>query len=267
MGVSDVLLVGTSGFSYKDWVGSFYPEGTAAADMFGFYQENFDTVEIDYTYYSFPSPRTMASMAARAKDGFLFSVRTHKSITHDRAASTEDVRKAASDFRAALAPMYDSGKLACVLIQYPWSFRINPENVDRMLIAAERFGGLKVAVEFRNDSWANERMMKLLCDNRLALCCVDEPKLPGLFPPLAASTADFSYFRFHGRNSRDWWGSKPGSDRYDYEYTEDELDEWVPGIKKVAGEVGDSYIYMNNCHMGKAARNAKQLRRKLTEDA
>jgi len=168
-----VLLVGTSGFSYKDWVGSFYPEGTAAADMFGFYQENFDTVEIDYTYYSFPSSRTMASMAARAKDGFLFSVRTHKSITHDRAASTEDVRKAASDFRAALAPMYDSGKLACVLIQYPWSFRMNPENVDRMLIAAERFGGLKVAVEFRNDSWANERMMKLLCDNRLALCCVE----------------------------------------------------------------------------------------------
>lgn len=261
------MLVGTSGFSYKDWVGSFYPEGTSATDMFVFYQDNFDTVEIDYTYYTFPSLRTMASLAERAKDGFLFSVRTHKSITHDKSASSEDVRNAAVGFKAALAPMYDSGKLACVLIQYPWSFRMSPENIERMLTATGSFEELKVAVEFRNDSWANERMLKVLRDNGLALCCVDEPRLPGLFPPLTASTTDFSYFRFHGRNSHDWWGSKPGRDRYDYEYTDDELDEWVPGIRKVAGEVGDSYIYMNNCHMGKAARNARQLRRKLMEDA
>lgn len=258
-----MLLVGTSGFSYKDWIGSFYPEGTAQSGMFDFYREQFDTVEIDYTYYSFPTARTMGSLAGKAQDGFVFSVRTHKSMTHEKGLDMESVSMASARFREALRPLEDAGRMGCVLIQYPWSFRMSASNADRLLKTADSFRGMRVAIEFRNDSWANDNMIKLLKDNGLALCCVDEPRLPGLFPPLTAASADFSYFRFHGRNSGSWWRQAPGKDRYDYDYSDDELDEWIPGITKVMGEVTTTYIYMNNCHMGKAAKNARKLREKL----
>lgn len=262
-GVFSVLLVGTSGFSYRDWIGPFYPEGTVQSVMFEIYQQHFNTVEIDYTYYAFPSARTMASLSGKAHEGFTFSVRTHRSMTHEKGLEMEAVSSAAARFREALRPLQDSDKMGCVLLQYPWSFRMSASNVNKMLRTAEAFKDMQVAVEFRNDSWANEEMVRLLRDNGLALCCVDEPRLPGLFPPLAVACADFSYFRFHGRNSGSWWKQAPGKDRYDYDYRDEELEEWIPGITKVMGEVTTTYIYMNNCHMGKAAKNAKKLREKL----
>lgn len=262
-----MLHIGTSGFSYKDWVGPFYPSGTKLPDMLRFYQTEFSTVELDYTYYTMPRSGTLNKLADAVGDDFTFSIRTHKSITHDKGLSMMDVLNVSKEFSDSLIPLVDKGKFGSLLIQYPWSFRMNQENADRLLRTAEVFKGIRTAVEFRNDSWANEKMISLLESNGLALCCVDEPRLPGLFPPLPVATADFSYFRFHGRNKRDWWNARPCGDRYDYDYGDDELDEWVPGIHKVMSSAKDSYIYLNNCHMGNAARNAKALKKKLLSNA
>jgi uncharacterized protein YecE (DUF72 family) len=262
-----MLYLGTSGFSYKDWVGPFYPVGTPLSSMLEFYQEEFSTVELDYTYYAMPAARTMDSFAVRSKPGFIFSVRSHKSITHDKGVSSADILRSSQLFCDALTPLVEAGKLGCVLLQYPWSFRMDSASIDRMLLTASAFSHLKVAVEFRNDSWANDAMLQLLKTNGLALCCVDEPRLPGLFPPLTAVTAGFSYIRFHGRNGKDWWQAKPGGDRYNYDYGDNELEEWVPGIHKLMSNAKDTYIYLNNCHMGNAARNARKLKTKLSANA
>lgn len=261
------MRIGTSGFSYKDWVGPFYPEGTKQQDMFSLYCLEFDTAELDYTYYAFPTSRTLASLATRSPEDFVFSIRTHKSITHEPKASDTEAEKAARDFKNALGPLVESGKMGAVLIQYPWSFRMNSNNAQRMLKVAHAFDGMKTAIEFRNDSWANEEALALLRRNGLALCCVDEPRLNGLFPPIAVATSDIAYVRFHGRNTQDWWQARPGSDRYDYEYSDSELDEWIPGIHRIMSSVSETYIYMNNCHMGKAARSARALKKKLMKDA
>lgn len=262
-----MIYVGTSGFSYKDWVGPFYPPGTPSDGMLDIYSGEFSTVELDYTYYAMPSPKSMAGFVQRTQAGFMFSVRTHKSITHDYVITGEEAATNARKFADALLPLIDAGRLGAVLVQFPWSFRMSSKNLMRLEQIALSFTGMRTAVEFRNDSWANQSALDALRELGLALCCVDEPRIPGLFPPLVAVTADFTYLRFHGRNARDWWSHGPGKDRYDYEYGEDELDEWIPGIHKLEKASEDTYIYMNNCHMGKAARNARALKRKLMGDA
>jgi uncharacterized protein YecE (DUF72 family) len=258
-----VIRLGTSGFSYRDWVGPFYPHGMKARDMFEYYQQHFDTVELDYTYYAMPTAKGLGSLGNRTTEGFSFSVRTHKAMTHDQNAAKQEIISASLAFAASLSPLVEMGKLGSVLLQYPWSYRMNAGNISKMLFTAECFSGLRLTVEFRNDSWANEHTLSVLKSYGLGFCCVDEPRLPGLFPPILANTADFGYLRFHGRNAKNWWNSKPGLDRYDYDYPDDELDEWIPGIHKIALMVKDTYIYMNNCHMGKAAKNARRLKDKL----
>lgn len=262
-----MLHIGTSGFSYKDWVGTYYPQGTVTEAMLGIYAAEFGTVELDYTYYAMPNSKSMAGFVQRTPAGFAFSVRTHKSITHDKALPDEDAAHNAKLFADALLPLSESGRLGAVLVQFPWSFRMNPVNKARIQRIVSCFPGMRVAVEFRNDSWANQEVLGFLGGLGAALCCVDEPRIPGLFPPIVAVTAGFSYLRFHGRNARDWWSKAPGKDRYDYEYSDSELDEWIPGIHKLEKSAKDTYIYMNNCHMGKAARNARTLKRKLMGDA
>lgn len=262
-----MLHIGTSGFSYKDWVGTFYPPGTAAEGMLGFYSSEFNTVELDYTYYAMPTQKSMAGFVERTPCGFTFSVRTHKSITHDRSITDEEASRNALKFAEALIPLAEARRLGSVLVQLPWSFKMTAQNMARLEMIVANFSGMRVAVEFRNDSWANQAALDSLRRLGAALCCVDEPRIPGLFPPLVAVTADFSYLRFHGRNACDWWSQAPGKDRYDYEYSEDELEEWIPGIHKLEIAASDTYIYMNNCHMGKAARNARALKRKLMGNA
>ena len=262
-----MLHIGTSGFSYRDWVGPFYPYGTPTGGMLGIYAAEFDTVELDYTYYAMPNPKSMAGFVQRTPEGFTFSVRTHKSITHDKYLTDEEASLNARRFAEALLPLAEAGRLGAILVQFPWSFKMNPSSLVRLERIVRSLRGMRVAVEFRNDSWADQAALSQLSGLGAALCCVDEPRIPGLFPPLVAVTADFSYLRFHGRNARDWWSQSPGKDRYDYDYKDGELEEWIPGIHKLEKAAKDTYIYMNNCHMGKAARNARALKKKLISDA
>ena len=262
-----MLRIGTSGFSYKDWVGAYYPTGTRTDVMLELYSGEFSTVELDYTYYAMPNPKSMAGFVQRTPAGFTFSVRTHKSITHDKSLTDEEASKNAQRVADALLPLTEAGRLGAVLVQFPWSFRMTPSNLARLESIVSSFSGMRTAVEFRNDTWANAEALSALRGLQAALCCVDEPRIVGLFPPLVAVTADFSYLRFHGRNARNWWSQAPGMDRYDYDYSDGELDEWIPGIHKLEKATKETYIYMNNCHMGKAARNARALKRKLMGDA
>ncbi len=249
------IRIGTSGYSYKGWVGPFYPPGLPTQMMLPFYERQFDTVEINYTYYRMPTERSMAGMVEKTGDRFSFFIKAHQSATHERDLS------GTQEFLGALRPMREAGKLAGVLFQFPQSFRNAAENRAYLNAVARQFAGLTLAVEFRDRSWASEAVYGFLESNNLNLVAVDEPQISTLFPPLGRATGDVGYLRLHSRDGSKWYGA--GGERYDYDYSAAELREWLPRLKEIARRASRLYIYFNNCYRGQAARNARAFEKIL----
>src|SRR4051794_2878352 len=120
-----MIRIGTSGYSYKDWIGEYYPQGTKDNEMLSYYARDFSTTEINFTYYRLPNPFTLKAMADKVPDGFVFSVKASKELTHER----EDVAPF-QQFVAALQPMIEQNKFGTVLAQFPNSFKPSDENRD-----------------------------------------------------------------------------------------------------------------------------------------
>lgn len=260
-----MIQVGTCGFSYKDWVGPFYPEGTPDRAMLEYYATRYDLLELDYTYYSMPVRRTIAGMCERTPEAFTFCVKAHKSMTHEISDDPAQVSAIFARFIDAVRPMADVGKLGCILVQFPWSFRPSNPNAAYIAGLGRLLPDMPVTVEFRNTEWVQERTFDLLRRSRLGFCCVDEPRLSGLFPPLAVATSPLAYLRFHGRNAAKWWKHEQAWERYNYLYSRDELEEWVPRIRALAGQAERTMVLFNNCHVGQAATNADMLAQMLLE--
>jgi uncharacterized protein YecE (DUF72 family) len=260
-----MILVGTSGFSYKDWVGVLYPENTKSAEMLRFYARIFPSVELNFTYYRMPSTRTIEGLVRKVPDDFEFCVKANKAMTHEIDADEDlsPLRETFSGFMEALKPMTDRGVLGCVLAQFPWSFKKTRSNTRYVLEFKSLLPDIPIVVEFRNAEWITPETFDLLRLHNLAFCVVDEPRLPGLVPPIAETTSDLGYVRFHGRNAKKWWKHSHPGERYDYLYSESELREWIPKIQKVADETKKTYVFFNNCHRGQAADNARMLRAML----
>ncbi len=259
-----MLYVGTSGFSYPDWREVFYPQGMKPGDFLSFYSEHFDCVELNFTYYRQPAPHSIKAMASHVPPGFKFTAKAHKTMTH-QIPDGPTAAKEFEIFRQGMAPMVDAGKLGCVLFQFPWSFRPTKENTEYVLSLPEKLGYADIVVEFRNSFWAKDEVYASLKKRKMGFCCVDEPELKGLFPKISLVTSTLAYLRFHGRNAAKWFNHKKPWERYDYLYSEDELDEWVPKIQRMAKTSEDTYVFFNNCHQGQAAINARQLQMLLIE--
>lgn len=257
------IHVGTSGFSYQDWRGFFYPEGLPDRDMLPYYAQQFDTVEVNSTYYRLPGPETFSRMLKKVPAHFRFAVKAYREMTHEiggRAAGTPGTGAGTEDvfarFVDALAPLASASQLACTLVQFPWSFRNGPENRDYVAKLRDRMQGLPTVVEFRNRDWVADATFDLLRSCGLGYCCVDEPRMKGLMPPLAVATSSVGYVRFHGRNAQKWWSHEEAWERYDYLYSEAELQEWVPRVCDLARETQETYVFFNNHYQGKAGKNA-----------
>jgi uncharacterized protein YecE (DUF72 family) len=256
-----MIRIGTSGYSYEDWIGPFYPEGIAKGDMLLYYAREFDTTEVNSTYYRLPTPQMLAAMARKVPAGFLFTIKASQELTHVR----EEPEEAFRQFREALRPLQEAGKFGCVLAQFPWSFRPTDENRDYLAVLREQLVDLPVVIEFRNAGWVSDATFDLLRRLNLGYCCVDEPRLKGLIPPIARATAAVAYVRFHGRNAAKWWQHEQAWERYNYTYSDDELREWVPKVKDLAGAAETVYVLANNHFQGQAVTTAKQLRMLLGE--
>lgn len=246
------ILVGTSGFSYDDWKGFFYPDRIAKGDMLQFYAGKFSVVEVNSSFYAIPAPSTFARMAEKTPDSFEFAVKAPKDLTHLPEVDPEVYKR----FIGSIQPLVESGKLGCILAQYPWSFKKTEDNADRIRRLRDEFGELPVVVEFRNIGWLGKYTFELLKQNRLGFCCVDEPHLKGLMPGVVAATSSVGYVRFHGRNEEKWWQHEEAWQRYDYLYSTDELKEWVPKVRDLSSDTRKTYLFFNNHYQGKAARNA-----------
>ena len=257
-----MLFIGTSGYSYEDWLGEFYPKELPKKEMLPYYSQYFNSVEINFTYYKIPNRFTLFNMAKKVEDDFSFSIKASGLLTHERTENQRDF----ADFIEAIKPLIEVGKLACVLAQFPWSFRPSRENFDYLKMFRDKFMDIPLVYEFRNSQWISDETFKFLKDNDIGFCCVDEPDLKGLLPPVSAATSDITYIRFHGRNKDNWWKHVQAYERYDYLYSKQELSEWVPKIRELEASSKKTFIYFNNHFKAKAVNSAQMLINLLTPE-
>jgi uncharacterized protein YecE (DUF72 family) len=262
------IRIGTSGFSFEDWVGTVYPIGLNKKDWLTFYERelNFRALEVNYTYYTLPSEKTLESMSRKTSEDFDFIIKAHRSMTHElwadnRRSEMLDNTDSFNRFKDALSPLIDGSKLACVLAQFPYFFYRNRDNEDYLEKFKERMGDIPTVIEFRNRAWHGDSVLDILKRNDLGYCIVDEPKIRGLMPYHPVATSDIAYFRFHGRNNN--WYNAPIEVRYDYLYSEGDLKEFISDILSLAEKVPKTMVFFNNCHAGQAAKNAIELARML----
>ena len=274
--------------------GVFYPRGAdSAEERLAFYAATFPIVEIDATYYALPSAKVAAAWVDRTPPDFVFDAKAHALMTGQptetkrlpkemRAALPEELaakpRLYARDlpaelrdevwrlYLAGMEPLRAAGQLGSVLLQFPKWFFPTSESRDLILDARGRLGEINSAVEFRSETWFNDknrdRTLAFLADNAIPLVLVDGPQgLRSSIPALAAVTSpELAIVRFHGRRVETWEASGiPVVERFRYLYSEEELAEWVPRIREAAEEAREMHILMNNCYANYGSTNAREL--------
>ena len=257
------LRVGTSGYSYAEWVDAgFYPPGVKSGSMLPLYARDFAVTELNYTWYQMPKARAVDRMCRLAPAGFRFTAKLTRTLTHE--IDPGGWRQDAARYRDGIAPLTQTGQLSAVLLQFPPTFRRIPKNRIYLGALLDALAGLPVAVEFRHASWATDRVFDELARRRATLVAVDEPALPGLFPRLDVVTnPDLFYIRFHGRNTGGWRSGNMQK-QFDYDYSETELREWTNGpITTMAGQARAGVMFFNNHVRAQAPRNARMLVRIL----
>jgi uncharacterized protein YecE (DUF72 family) len=282
------LRIGCSGWQYDDWVGPFYEAGRRErrSEWLEFYGRFFNFVEVDSSYYSVPGRQTVEAWMAKGRriGDFELSLKMHQEVTHARLVAHDAagaVAKAREFEQNILAPLDDKKLLGAVLLQLsPYFVRVDERLRSAMPALKDFLGGLdtaryRYAVEFRHRSWLDLEKREIhpdaldvLRDRRVAVCVLDSPG----FPATKAQTADHAYVRFHGRNYDLWYArEKPEGDtrlnRYDYLYTEEELEPWVDTVEDIEERCREVRIAFNNHGHAKAVRNALMFRRMLGVDA
>ena len=274
--------------------GHFYPSWAHSAEArLHYYSSQFPIVEVDSTYYGLPEQRTSGLWVERTPDNFIFDIKAFRLFTQHptspavlpkdiREALTADLKSKKSlyyhdlpaeltaelwkRFEEALLPLDSAGKLGVVLFQFPPWFYPGNEQRDYISACQEKLPQYRLAIEFRHNSWVNEknyqRTFSFLKDNKLSYVCVDEPQgFKNSVPPVGEATSEIGVVRFHGRKTELWEkGSTEASGRFDYLYSEDELQEWEPKIKTLADNTRQLHVLFNNCYDDKAVRNARQIR-------
>lgn len=256
-----MIRIGTSGFSYNDWIGPVYPEGLPQRDQLIFYAREFSTVEINVTYYRIPALSTVVGWVRKTPDDFLFAVKAYQGLTHVR--EEPDF----APFVAAVQPLVESGKLGCVLAQFPYSFHPTDENREYLKRLRTGLGELPGVVEFRNSGWLQDETFDLLRELQLGYCCVDEPRFKGLMPPIAVATGPVAYVRFHGRNYAKWYQHEEAWQRYDYTYSMEELREWAPKLRQLEADAPVLLVYFNNHYRGQSVKGVRDLGQLLLAEA
>lgn len=251
-----MIHIGTSGFQYDDWVGTYYPDGLPKEQWLAFYAQEFHTLEINFTYYRMPTARGLAGMARKVPDDFLFAVKATKEMTHARGRDDAIFQQ----FRDALTPLREQNKLGPILAQFPNSFRATQEGYAYLEYLREQLTGEQVVVEFRHKEWLDQERgpstFELLQKLGLGFCCVDEP----FFPRVVEVTSKTAYVRFHGRNYKKWWKHEHAWERYDYTYSPEELQEWAPKIEQMDALAENTFIFSNNHYRAQGIDTARQMK-------
>ncbi|MBI2932127.1 MAG: DUF72 domain-containing protein [Planctomycetes bacterium] len=256
------LLIGPAGWSYDDWKGIVYPNPAPRGwDPLVTIAQHFDCVELNNTFYRPPTARMSETWARKTPDDFIFTAKLWEKFTHDKQGFTQDDVRL---FRTGLEPLAASGKLAALLMQFPWFFQDAPSSRDRIRKIADAFQGrAPLVIELRHRSWLDA--LDFLREHRLSFCNIDQPQSAGAITGTDAVTGPLGYVRFHGRNAKAWFSKDAGRDeKYDYLYSIDELKGWA---NKIAAMKADRvFVILNNHFRGKGVVNALQLKRLLGQE-
>lgn len=278
------ILIGTSGYDYPEWKGVFYPADLKRKDFLPYYASQFNALELNNTFYNMPTADRLLSFWDRSQGQLQFSVKANRLLTHEVGV---DWSQDAAQFIQAVSPLAQKGNLCAVLFQFPQSFHYTPENRVYLSKLIEFFGSLPVVIEFRHIEWIKPSVLEGLESRGAGLCYCDMPELKYLpniatkggpstssgtpcngvipepleGPPLPSGS--LFYLRLHGRNSDAWYAannSPNGSFRYTYDYTDDELSQFVPVIQSAVITGKKPVVFFNNHPNGSGARNAVKLK-------
>jgi uncharacterized protein YecE (DUF72 family) len=158
--------------------------------------------------------------------------------------------------------MLEAGRLEAVLFQFPHSFHYTKDNRIYLNSLLKFFKGVPLAVEFRTADWCTAKVFDGMRNLEIPLVSLDLPELPKLPPTMDIVTAPLAYIRLHGRNKEAWWGKNDHA-RYDYLYTDSEIEVWAARIKRIIGQARRVMVYFNNHTFGKAVRNAQKMEKML----
>jgi uncharacterized protein YecE (DUF72 family) len=234
------LLIGTSGWSYKNW-SNFYPSVVSRKDYLKYYSRAFNSVEVNATYYNLPSEKTVNTWRETAADNFRFSVKGHRRITHYN--KMKDIEKPLDQFLSRIRLLGDT--LKTVYWQFPPNFKKNSDRLERFLKKLP--DDQQYAFEFRHISWLDEEVYDLLSEKNAAIVWQSSGKFPNDCTP----TADFFYIRFHGLTG------------YRYSYKKSDLESWAAIVQNQLDEGRSGQIYFNNPG-GNAIESARRMRKLLS---
>ena len=293
------VRIGTCSWADDALVKHWYPKGVTAKERLAWYAQHFSTVEVDSTFYRVPDEGMVQGWADRTPDGFVMHVKAFGLMTRHPVRLEQlppDLREGmpldhrgrvdrpprelrALVFRAfleALEPLRQAGKLGGVLFQLPPYVVPRPASFDYLEWAHEQMDGDEMLVEFRHRDWfAEEHRTEVLAwleERGMSYVTVDAPRLEGGNVPqtMVAVTGPTAYVRFHGRNAATWNKRGGGaSERFDYLYGPEELEEWVEPLRELASTAQRAYAFFNNNNqtngVAQAPSGAELLRRLLEE--
>jgi uncharacterized protein YecE (DUF72 family) len=266
------LLIGTSSWSDQ---GPFYPPGTKPAGQLPYYASHFPVVEVNTSYYAVPRRSMVENWVERTPPGFVFDVKPPRALTstpeEPGGEAPEPDADLAREFMDAIQPLLEAGKFGAVTFQFPPSYRNDEEHRAYLRLLPELFPDVHLAVEFRRRDWLDEEhageTLDLLEETGLSYTMADEPQFgTGSVPPVYGVTnPKLAIVRFHGRNARTWYNfGTESSGRFDWDYSPEELSEWVPKIARASVEAADVHVFFNtNRGDGQGVRNAKLLMHQL----
>ncbi|MBI4296165.1 MAG: DUF72 domain-containing protein [Chloroflexi bacterium] len=231
--------IGTSGWHYDDWRGIFYPLNLPKSKWLEFYAHQFDTVELNYSFYRLPSEDAFAAWRDASPKDFLFAIKVSRFITHVK--KLKDCQEPVKTFLDRATILKD--KLGPLLYQLPPNLHRNDERLESFLTILPKH--LEHVIEFRHASWLEEEVFAILRRYNIGLCVFD---MADFTCPLVA-TADFAYIRFHGP-----------AGLYSSSYSDEELAVWAKRLGDLAPRLNTVYIYFNNDVAGYAIDNAKTMR-------
>jgi uncharacterized protein YecE (DUF72 family) len=249
------IWIGTSGYSYPDWVGPFYPPGTTPGRMLSLYCQSFPLVELNFSFYRLPTPAMLAGLAARTPDRFQFIVKIPRTLSHDESPAELPA------FRQAIDELSRRQRLLGLLCQLPQASHNTARHRSWLGTLAGELGNYRLAVEFRHHSWNQKDVPPWLAEKGLDLVAVDAPRLPALYPSGLVQSTPRMYVRFHSRSGEKWYLSD--KERYDYDYDDSALNEWVRAVDAVSDRAERVLLLFNNCRRGQAAGNAGRMHQLL----
>lgn len=273
--VSPQILVGTAGFSYKDWEGIVYPAGLKKLQHpVQFLAQYFDCCEINTSFYGHIQPKTgkhWCDLVADVNPTFQFTAKLFRSFTHAPGASLQStsattlnpLEEDETRAKEGLDSIATEKRLGALLIQLPISFKNTDENREYLEKLIEKFREYPLVVEVRHATWDNSEILAQLAAQSVAFCNIDQPQLGRSVAPTEYSTAPIAYVRLHGRNYKEWFQSDNRNDRYNYLYPPEQLQPWKEKIERLGKRAEKTFAITNNHYKGKAAVNALELKSML----